>query len=63
VPVRPYLPLGLLHQDVGDARAAMGGRDVHLLDLVAHDHDEAGDGPVDRRHRRVADPFERTRPE
>lgn len=38
-------------------------RDVHLLDLVVNDHDEASDGSVDGGQCRVADPFRRPDPE
>ena len=57
------LPLGLTHEDVGDSSPTMGSGDVHLLDLVVNDHDEASDGSVDDSHCRVADPSRRPCPE
>ena len=62
MPVRSDLPLRLIHQECGDAGPSVESRDVHLLDLVVDDHDEAGDGSVDDGHRRVVDPVRRPNP-
>lgn len=40
----------------------MGSQDVHLLDLIVNDHDEASDDSVDDGHCRVADPSRRPSP-
>ena len=61
--VRAHLPLCLRKQRVGDTLAAMCRRDVDLLRLVADDHDEAGDLPVDDGHGRVAHALGRPRAE
>ena len=63
VSVRSDLALGLIHQDIGDSSPSMESRDVHLLDLIVNDHDEASDGSVDDGHCRVASPSRRPGPE
>ncbi len=45
--------LGIGHEGVGDAGAAVARRDEHLVDLVVLDRDEARDLAVDDRHGRV----------
>ena len=57
--VRSDLPLGLTHEDSGDASPSMESRDVDLFNLVVDDHDEARDGTVDNRNCCVADPSSR----
>lgn len=57
VSIRPDLPLGFSHQDGGDTCAPVGDGYVDLLDLVPHDHDEAGDISIDYGHSRITDPF------
>jgi len=59
VSVRSDLPLGLTHEDSGDASPSMESRDVDLFNLVVDDHDEARDGTVDNRNCCVADPSSR----
>src|SRR5215218_4743587 len=51
----PDLPLRVLDEPVGHARAAMAGGHVDLLDLVADDHGEAGDLAADHGDGGVAD--------
>ncbi len=63
VSVRSHLALGLIHQDGGYAGSSVKSRDVHLLDLIVNDHDEACDGLVDGGNRSVADAFRRSGPE
>ena len=48
---------GVGHEHVGHTCAPVPCADVHLLQFVVDDHDEAGDLSVDHRHGRVADPL------
>jgi hypothetical protein len=63
VAVRSDLALRLADQGRGDAGAAVGSRDLHLVDFIVDDHDEYGYGSVDGRYGRVRDAFRPLRPE
>ena len=63
VSVRSDLPLGLTHQNSSDASPSMESRDVHLLDLIVDDHNEASDDSGDGGHCSVPDAFRCPRPE